>query len=245
MAGQKGELTAQIAKPHKIKPSYQDKRIEIFNCHNMILMAEYPDKYFGLAIVDPPYFKGPNRKNYHVGRNNICSTGDYRTIKTWDLPTSEYFKELKRVSKNQIIWGANYYSDRFPSKSRCWIVWDKVNGESDYSDAELAYTSFDSPVRIFKYMWSGMHQGSLGGDTRLNEKRIHPTQKPVILYRWLLKNYVQFGDKILDTHMGSGSIAIACHYMNFDLTACDLDPECCKEAITRYREETSQIDFLS
>lgn len=225
------------------EPYYQDSHCTIYNCDNMALMKEYSDKHFELAIVDPPYFKGPNRRGHH-GRGNMCGAGDYRTIKTWDLPTSEYFKELKRVSKNQIIWGANYYSDRFNSKSSCWIIWDKVNGESDYADAELAYTSFDSPVRIIKYMWNGMHQGSLGGDMSKNEKRIHPTQKPVILYRWLLKKYAQFGDKILDTHMGSGSIAIACHYMKFDLTACEIDSECCREMVKRYKKETVQVSFL-
>src|ERR1700741_668040 len=193
---------------------------EVFNEDCMVGMARYPDKYFDLAIVDPPYFEGPNLSGYYgKGYSNlgVKRAKHYSEAKHWSVPTIEYFKELKRVSKNQIIWGANHFSGVFDSSSSCWIVWDKDNGKSSFADAELAYTTFTTAVRIFKYMWNGMHQGSYGGDVSKNEKRIHPTQKPIVLYEWLLKNYANTGEKIIDTHLGSGSsrIAAAKHGLEF------------------------------
>jgi site-specific DNA-methyltransferase (adenine-specific) len=187
----------------------------------MKLMARYPDNHFELAIVDPPYGLGESGSG-RISRNRF-SCVEYKA-KTWDdaVPGKEYFVELKRVSKNQIIWGANHFIGQVPeSNSSCWIVWDKENGSSDFADCELAYSSFKTAVRQFKFRWAGMLQG----DMKNKEVRIHPTQKPVKLYEWLLSKYANEGDKILDTHLGSGSIAIACHNMKFDLTACELDKD--------------------
>lgn len=211
------------------------------NC--MDLMARYPDKHFDLAIVDPPYgINAPNmsatpqqrrsrlqRLNGGGGKLKNRILNQAKKI-TWDdaIPDAEYFLVLKRVSKNQIIWGGNY----FPlPPSRCYLCWDKVQPWENFSQIELAWTSFDSPARIFKF------------DNRTGDK-IHPTQKPVKLYRWLLENYAQPGDKILDTHLGSGSIAIACHYLGFDLTGCELDAEYFEAMQKRIQQETSQISFL-
>lgn len=215
----------------------------VFNEDCMLGMKRYPDKYFDLAIVDPPYFEGPNRSGYYgkgYSSLGVKRAKYYSEIKHWAVPTKEYFDELKRVSKNQIVWGANHFSGVFNSSSACWIVWDKDNGASSFADAELAYTSFSTAVRIYKYMWNGMHQGSYGGDVSKNEKRIHPTQKPVQLYKWLLNNYGTVGDKILDTHLGSGSSRIAAHSLGFDFTAFELDKDCYQAQEKRFKEFTSQ-----
>lgn len=159
--------------------------------------------------------------------------------KGWDKnsPDVEYFEELKRVSKNQVIWGANHFISKIPINSSCWIVWDKkINDNSDFADCELAWTSFGSAVRKFKYGWIGLDYVN----NKDAEKKIHPTQKPVKLYEWLLMNYAKEGDKILDTHLGSGSIAIACHNLGYELTACELDSEYFEAACKRIKEHISQ-----
>ncbi|NOY72943.1 MAG: site-specific DNA-methyltransferase [Gammaproteobacteria bacterium] len=210
----------------------------------MEYMATVPDKEFDLAITDPPYFSGPNKSGYYgkgYSSLGVQRAKHYDDVKNWDIPKREYFEELKRVSKNQIIWGANHFSDVFNPTSSCWIVWDKDNGKSSFADAELAYTSFSSAVRIFKYMWNGMHQGSFGGDVRKNTPRIHPTQKPVPLYDWLLKNYSQPNQKILDTHLGSGSSAIAAHYFGCDFVGCEIDADYFNAATERFSRETKQV----
>jgi len=224
-------------------------KITITNECNMELMKRYPDNYFDLAIVDPPYFKGPNKSGYYgKGYSNlgVKRSKYYDEIEDdcWQLPEKKYFDELIRVSKNQIIWGANHFSNVFDSNSSCWIVWDKDNGNSSFADAEIAYTSFSTAVRIFKYMWNGMHQGSKGGNTKLNEKRIHPTQKPVCLYEWTLDNYAEEGFKILDTHLGSGSTAIACHNRCFELVACDKSKTHFDSAIKRINNHTKQLTMF-
>lgn len=183
----------------------------LYNCDCMELLKETPDKYYDLAIVDPPY-----------GIDIVNKLANFSAVKhnpkDWDkiTPPQEYFEQLKRISKNQIIWGGNYFISKIQNDSSCWIFWDKTNGDSTFADGELAYTSFTSPIRIAKIHWCG---SSAIHETGLN--KIHPTQKPVALYKWLLKNYAKEGDKILDTHLGSMSIAIACHYMGFELTGCD------------------------
>jgi len=200
--------------------------VDLYNMDCMEAMKEMEDNQFDLAIVDPPYFAGPNKSGYYgKGYSNlgIKRSKHYNDIKSWQLPNEKYFKLLKRVSKNQIIWGANHFADKFNSSGSCWLVWDKENGSSSFADCELAYTSFSTAVRVFRYVWNGMHQGSYGGDMRKNETRIHPTQKPTSLYKWILQNYASTGDKILDTHLGSGSNAIACYDMGFDLTAFEID----------------------
>jgi len=207
--------------------------LDIRNCDNMDLMREFPDNYFDLAIVDPPYGIGEGLKNRGMGTSAMA--GKY-TIKNWDkeIPKKQYFDELFRVSKNQVIWGANYMTKYLPN-SMGWIFWDK-EASGDFSDGELAFTSFDKGLRKFKYAWMGMRQG----DMKNKETRIHPTQKPAALYKWILDKYAKQGDKILDTHLGSGSIAIACHDYGFELTACELDKEYFDKAMQRINNHVAQ-----
>ena len=197
----------------------------------MKMMKEYPDKYFELAIVDPPYFKDYGKEIYPGAA--ISTTGIKRNrfhSKHWKVPDEKYFKELKRTSIHQIIWGYNYYKIENMGSGR--IIWDKINDSSSFSKCEISYCSLHDSVQIFRYMWNGMLQGDMAN----KEKRIHPTQKPVALYEWLLTKYAKKGDKILDTHMGSGSNAIACHNLGFDLTACELDKD-------YYDAATKRINF--
>ena len=206
----------------------------ITNEDNMIMMSRYPDNYFDLAIVDPPY--GINEGLKNRGQGSCAMSGNYK-VKNWDkyIPDSNYFESLFRVSKNQIIWGANYMTKYIPS-SMGWIFWDK-NTSGDFSDGELAYTSFNRALKKINVVWCGMRQY----DMKNKEIRIHPTQKPVRLYEWLLKNYAKEGDKILDTHLGSGSIAIACHNLHFDLTACELDKDYFDAAMKRIKQHQQQL----
>jgi len=209
-------------------------KLTITNEDNMELMARYPDKHFELAIVDPPYGIGGHKEiGMGDGRTRIKRTASKWGNKEWDYqrPEKQYFKELLRVSKNQIIWGGNYFADLLP-KSEKWLVWDKMQ-RVDQSDCELAYTSMKGALKIFQF-----HCSNLQGFR--NPNRFHPTQKPVALYKWLLTNYAKPGDKILDTHLGSGSIAIACHDLGFELTACELDKEYYDKAIERITKHTAQ-----
>jgi site-specific DNA-methyltransferase (adenine-specific) len=187
----------------------------------MELMARYPDKYFDLAIVDPPY---------GISINNSGRLGHYGGKgKKWDneIPTQEYFKELFRISKNQIIWGANYFN---MPPTRCFLIWDKQQPQDvSFASCEYSWTSFDKSAKTF-YM----------RPQNADDYRIHPTQKPVKLYEWLLMNYAKEGDKILDTHLGSGSIAIACHNLGFELTACELDKDYYEAAIKRLDQHKAQ-----
>lgn len=212
---------------------------DLRNMDCMDLMAEFPDKYFDLAIVDPPY--GIGMDGGKIGGDNLGKAKDY-SKKEWDCcaPEKEYFQELFRVSNNKIIWGANHFISKIPFNSSCWIVWDKDNS-GNFADCELAWTSFNSAVRKFKFRWNGMLQE----DMKNKETRIHPTQKPVALYKWLLQNYAKPGDKILDTHLGSGSIAIACHQMGFDLTGSELDKDYFEAMQKRIKYETAQLDFIT
>jgi site-specific DNA-methyltransferase (adenine-specific) len=203
----------------------------------MKLMARYPDKHFELAIVDPPYGIGESMKKRDNTKSNKWAnpTKKVHNLKNWDnqSPNIEYFIELKRVSKNQIIWGGNYFIDKISHPSMGWIFWDKKNGNSDFSDGELAYTSFNKGLRKFEWLWNGFQK-------QKPEQRIHPTQKPIALYKWILENYAKQGDKILDTHLGSGSIAIACHDYGYDLTACELDTEYYEKALDRLSKHQMQ-----
>ena len=230
--------------------------IKITNEDNMQLMSRYEDNHFDLAIVDPPYGIGINKQSQGKG-GGVAKKIEY-TKKDWDgaVPSAEYFAELKRISKNQIVWGGNYFVEHLEN-SPCWIVWDKDNGDTDFADCELAWTSFKTSVRKIKWKWAGMLQQ----DMKNKETRIHPTQKPVKLYEWLLMNYAQRkcdhkhtedyrhlctdcrnqDVKILDTHLGSGSIALACHNLGFDLTACELDAEYYDKAMKRIQEHQQQI----
>ena len=215
--------------------SISDK-ISIYNCDCMELLRQTPDNYYSLALVDPPYGIDINNQSQGKG-GGMARKIDY-TKKDWDKTAPEiiYFNELRRVSKNQIIWGANHFISKCPIDSSCWVVWDKDNGETDFADCELAWTSFKTAVRRFKWTWAGMRQQNM----KHKEERIHPTQKPIALYKWLLINYASEGNLILDTHLGSGSIAIACHDMGFDLTACELDKEYYDKAMIRLKNHQMQ-----
>lgn len=204
-------------------------------------MKQIPDKYFDLAIVDVPYGIGEDGSK-NSSRGNVAKAKNYKSFHGFDLepPSEEYFKELIRISKNQIIWGANHFISKIPYDSSCWIVWDKDNGETDFADCELAWTSFKTAVRKFKYKWQGMLQENM----KNKEVRIHPTQKPVALYEWLLKNYANQGDKILDTHVGSASSLIACYNLGFDYIGFELDKEYYDLACKRIEARKNQIDIF-
>jgi site-specific DNA-methyltransferase (adenine-specific) len=210
--------------------------IQITNEDNMELMARYDDNHFDLAIVDPPYGIGYSKL---VSTKKESDGWKKRKSSDWDnaIPSKDYFDELKRVSLNQIIWGGNYFN--LPP-SRCILVWDKVQ-RIDQADCEFAWTSFGYSARIFSYA-RGNESGFAPKSTDIDRRfaNIHPTQKPVKLYEWLLMNYAKEGDKILDTHLGSGSIAIACHNLGFDLTACELDKEYYNEAMKRLKQHQAQ-----
>lgn len=203
----------------------------IIHADCMDILKDIPDKYFELAIVDVNYGIKQDGRNNH-SRSRLTAAKDYRDNVRYDndSPDKDYFIELFRVSQNQIIFGANHFISKIPFDSSCWIVWDKMNGETDFADCELAWTSFKTAVRIFRFQWQGMIQG-YGGNKKNNEKRIHPNQKPIALYRWLLQNYAKIGDKIIDTHSGSGNLACACHLEKFDFLAiekaeCYFKPSC-------------------
>jgi site-specific DNA-methyltransferase (adenine-specific) len=215
--------------------------IELLNMDCMEYMAGLPDKAFDLAVCDPPYGIGESGDK-NASRTKLAIAKDYKAFAGNDLepPSLEYFRELQRVSKNQIIWGANHFIDRISLPSSCWIVWDKVTGNSDFADSELAWTSFKTAVRNFRFQWSGMLQG----DMKNKELRIHPTQKPVKLYEWLLTNYGKQGQRILDTHLGSGSSAIAAHNLGFDFVGTELDEDYYNAACKRFKQHTAQASLL-
>ena len=196
----------------------------------MIGLARYPDKHFDLCICDPPYFDGPNKLGYYgkVMSKTKVKRQSYNIIGKWDLPDESYYKELCRVSKNQIIWGINYYNFTDVPVGR--IVWDKrKNDACTFSDGEIASCSKIETVRFFRHRWDGFLQG----DMKNKETKYHPTQKPVALYKWLLSNYAKQGDKILDTHVGSASSLIACHDMGFDAVGFELDADYYKQSKQR------------
>jgi site-specific DNA-methyltransferase (adenine-specific) len=199
--------------------------INLNNADCLVEMKNIDNNYFDLAIVDPPYGIEVNKMT--LGSGKYKNKG-----KSWDseTPPQEYFDELFRISKNQIIWGANYMIDKIKKPSMGWIYWDKMNGDSDFSDGELAFTSFKRALRSYK------HHLSMD-----RSKRFHPTQKPIKLYEWLLMQYAKKGDKILDTHLGSGSIAIACHNLGFDLEGYELDKDYYIAAKKRLEEHQSQL----
>jgi site-specific DNA-methyltransferase (adenine-specific) len=217
--------------------------IELLNIDCMEYMKGLEDNAFELAIVDPPYGIGESGKT-NKSRSKLALSKDYKSFAGDDInpPSEDYFLELQRVSKNQIIWGANHFMDNITGKhsTPCWIIWDKLNGATDFADCEMAFTTFKTSVRKFTFQWHGMIQG----DMKNKELRIHPTQKPVKLYEWLLSNYAKEGDRILDTHLGSGSSAIAAHYGGFDFVGCELDQDYFKAAQARFDKETAQLDIF-
>lgn len=217
--------------------------INITNEDNMELMARYPDKYFDLAIVDPPYGINIANRTGSIGQKKGQGKLTKYISKEWDsnIPSKEYFEELFRISVNQIIFGGNYFSKYLPP-SKGWIVWDKRQPEGvSFAMAELAYSSFDKSIKMFSCS-RALIGNKVANNPQLAKKyvKIHPTQKPIPLYEWLLMNYAKEGDKILDTHLGSGSIAIACHNLRFDLTACELDTDYYQAAMKRLEQHKSQ-----
>lgn len=213
----------------------------LYNLDCMEAMQQIPDGYFQLAIVDPPYGIGENGKR-NATRGRLAKAQAYTPYFGYDkdAPPPEYFAELRRVSHNQIIFGANHFISRIPFDSACWIVWDKENGRTDFADCELAWTSFKSAVRIFRFRWQGMLQG----DMKNREIRIHPNQKPVKLYEWLLREYANPGDLILDTHAGSASSLIACHNLGFDFLGFEIDEVYFERARQRLESVQAQIRFM-
>lgn len=206
---------------------------EVYNCDCLEYMRSLPDKHFDLCIADPPYGIGECGAKNH-SRSKIAKAKEY-TAKDWDFQAlpKEYFDEILRVSKKAIIWGANHFISSIPYDSSCWIVWDKENGGSDFADCELAWTNFETSVRRFKFRWAGMLQGNM----KNKEIRIHPTQKPIALYSWILDNYAKEGYKIFDPFLGSGSSRIAAYKKGFDFYACELDKEYYEAQEERFRRE--------
>jgi site-specific DNA-methyltransferase (adenine-specific) len=217
------------------------ENIEITNECNMELMKRYPDNYFDLAIVDPPYGINADIKNNgkNSDRHEKTSLAKINTYKktNWDnaIPNDDYFTELKRVSKKQIVWGANFFGLKGG-----YLYWHKNVTMPTYSTGELAWLSWLNKLDFVNITWHGMLQENM----KNKEIRIHQTQKPVPLYKFCLDKYANPNDKILDTHLGSGSIAIACHDYGFSLTACELDPEYYEKAVQRIKNHVAQIKLF-
>ena len=209
---------------------YKTNLLDLRCCDNMELMSQYEDNHFDLAVVDPPYGIGVDGQKESIKGKKSDRKGHKK--KGWDsnIPNSNYFKELFRISKNQIIWGANYFVEHLFKGSKGWIVWDKGQHGLTMSDCELAFSSFNKPTRV-----KVINRVAL-----LQDGTIHPTQKPIKLYDWIFQNYANEGDKILDTHLGSGSIAIASHYAGLHLTACEIDEDYFQESVERIKRETAQ-----
>lgn len=226
-------------------------KISIYNCDCMELLKQTPDNYYSLALVDPPYGIGASIQKESSskikGRKNSIVKRSSHNSKNWDneIPSDKYFNELFRVSKNQIIWGGNY----FPLPlTNSWLIWNKLQLLDTRSDGEMAWTSFSKPLKIVPLLQDGFKRGQNVGYNQpviYNEpfsgkQTIHPTQKPVALYKWLLDKYAKQGDKILDTHLGSMSIAIACADYGFELVGCELDKEYYELGIKRVKNHIAQ-----
>lgn len=222
-----------------------------YNMDCMEGMKQFPDKYFDLAIVDPPYGIGVMTMNYtksgavRTHGHSAAKRRDYRKQSEWDVkPNKSYFDELFRISKHQIIWGGNYFADMIPP-SKSFICWDKRCNDAmrnDFSDCEYAWVDC-GVARMFRFVWNGMIQGNM----KNKEERFHPTQKPVALYEWILNNYAKPGDKILDTHVGSASSLVACHKLGFQYVGFELDTEYFKlanERLESVKAQTSIFEFI-
>lgn len=239
--------------------------IEITNEDNMDLMARSQNNEFDLADCDPPYFSGPEKRGYYGNKISTHKVKriDYPITDTWYLPSKDWYDEVCRVSKNQIIWGANYFefigkpfktprgneiNDFIKDNPIGWIIWDKCNGGSSFNDYELAWTSYDKPTVVFVFMWSGMMQGKslteghiMQGNKSLNQKKIHPTEKPIILYDWVHLNYMEKGQKKLSTHVGSASDAISSLKFDIDFYGCEISKINYTNAIKRLDNHRAQI----
>ena len=207
---------------------------EVFNIDCLEYMRGLPDNAFDLAVADPPYGIGEDGAKNHT-RGSMAKPRMY-TPKEWDkaAPSAKFFRELFRVSRNQIIWGANHFIESMPRQNAsCWLVWDKENGENDFADCELAWTSFPRAVRRFAFRWAGMLQGNMQN----KEDRIHPTQKPVALYAWIYSKFKQTGGTVFDPMMGSQSSRIAAYKMGLDYVGCELDKEYFDKGCERFERE--------
>ena len=222
-------------------------------CYNMDCMegmAKIPDGYFNLAVVDPPYFSGPERRGYYGCKQSKIGVRrcDYPVTESWEVPGKAYFDELRRVAAHYIVWGCNYFDYEFaPGR----IVWDKCNQSTSFSDCELAATDLFDSVRLFRFMWNGMLQGKsisegyiMQGNKALNEKRIPPTQKPVALYDWIFQRYAEQGQKVLDTHLGSGSSRIAAYNAGLSFVGFEISKEYFDRQEERFSAYTSQLDMF-
>ena len=212
-----------------------------YNTNCMTGMSEFPDGYFDLAIVDPPY-GGVTNGGYMLNKQSggvARNRNDY-VLDLWQqsAPSKEYFDELFRVSKNQIIWGGNYFVEQIQRNSQCWIVWDKEKPQGiGFADIELAWTSFNQAAKLYRFAWNGMIQG----DMKNKEHKIHPTQKPKHLYKWLLSNFAKEGDIILDTHVGSASSLIACEEMGHKYVGFELSESYYKLSNERLKQHQAQV----
>ena len=204
-------------------------------------MKQKPDKFYDLAIVDPPYGIG-------MGASLNVNSKTKFINKNWDneIPTDEYFEQLFRVSKNQIVWGGNYFPYLWKNGCKGYICWNKLNHHDNRADVEMAWTSFNKLAKYVEYMWDGNRYGTIGNikGVGMPTIRIHPTEKPIYLYRWLLKNYAEKGNLILDTHGGSMSIAVACENEGFDIDICEIDKDYFNDAIKRFKNETAQTKLF-
>ena len=221
-----------------------------YNMDCVEAMRGMADKAFDFAVVDPPYFDGPNKRGFYGSKQNKYKTPRviYPKSETWEVPGQNYFDQLFRVSKQQIVWGCNYYHYHFgPGR----IIWDKCNGDSSFSDCEIAYCSMHDSVRLFRFMWNGMIQGKsvseghiMQGNKTKNEVRIHPTQKPIALYRWIYQKYAKPGDSILDTHLGSGSSRIAALEAGLDFAGYEIDKTYFDLQEQRYQGFADQLSLF-
>ena len=234
---------------------------------NLQYMSKFPDKFFDLACADPNYGIGEDGRKTRsrtfrkdgTARLSIDSRNGKKALifneytpKNWDnnSPDEKYFIELARVSKNQIIFGANHFISKIPFDSSCWIVWDKINGGNDFADCEMAWTSFKSAARLFRFMWNGMLRGSeesgelMEGNTAKRGKRIHPTEKPIALYKWILNNYAKKGDKILDPNLGSQSSRIAAYDLGFDFYGAELDLDYFTDGNARFEKHKLKCEEI-
>jgi len=221
---------------HKILS--ESPKIELYNSDCMEMLKSFATNQFDLAICDPPYGINIEKNQQTYNKNKTVSNGgkwkEYK-IKEWDnvIPTKEYFDELKRVSKNQIIWGGNYFLDHL-GKTKCMLIWDKIQ-RVYLADGEIAWTSLDKPMKVFRYSKIDAYVNDLRGD-----EKIHPTQNPIKLYEWMIENYTKEGESILDTHLGSGSSAIASFKMNRNFTGIEIDKEYYDESVERFKKQTVQ-----
>ncbi len=223
-----------FAKPVLCAGAVVKDGISLIHGDSLQALKSYGDNHFDIAIVDPPYGIGAAKQLYKGTSNDVSIK---HKTKDWDnaIPPKEYFVELRRVSKNQIIWGGNYFIN-YLENARCFLVWDKQNGTNSMADAELAWTSLDKPVRMYRgHIFKGIGCG--------NYTTIHPTQKPIKLYEWILEHFTNEGDLILDTHLGSGSIAIACHQMKRKLIGYEIDADYYRKACKRFEEQTRQTSL--